>query len=279
MLYQVLDADYAIPDAPDARPIRIDKGDIVLSHVTFSYRPGQAVLNDLSLACPGGHVTALVGPSGSGKTTVFNLIERFYLPDSGMLLIDGQDLATLTTASLRQQISFVSQDTFLFSDTLRNNIRFARPDATDEQVEQAARAAFAHDFIVEQPHGYDTQVGENGGSLSGGQRQRISIARAFLKNAPILLLDEATSALDSESEQQIQRAFDRLMQGRTTLVIAHRFSTIRNAKTIHVLQEGCLVASGSHQELLSDPDSLYTHLYRLQYDESHHPPGAGHHVA
>jgi ABC-type multidrug transport system fused ATPase/permease subunit len=171
------------------------------------------------------------------------------------------------TESLRAHISLVSQDTFLFSDTLRNNILFARPDATQEEVEAAARAAYAHDFILEQPQGYDTQVGENGGSLSGGQRQRISIARAFLKNAPILLLDEATSALDSESEKQIQLAFDHLMQGRTTIVIAHRFSTIRNARTIHVMQDGRLVASGSHANLLSDPDSLYAHLYRLQYQK------------
>ena len=268
MLYMVLDADYTIPDMPDAKPLRIDHGDITLQNVTFSYRPGLPVIHDLSLACPGGHVTALVGPSGSGKSTLLNLIERFYGPDSGSLAIDGQDIRHLTTVSLRQEMSLVSQDTFLFSDTLRNNIRLARPAATDAEVEDAARAAFAHDFILEQPDGYNTQVGENGGSLSGGQRQRISIARAFLKNAPILLLDEATSALDSESEQKIQLAFDHLMQGRTTIVIAHRFSTIRNARTIHVMDNGRLVASGSHQELISDPSSLYAHLYRLQYQET-----------
>jgi len=268
MLYQVLDSDYTIPDAPDAKPLRIDRGDITLRDVSFSYRPGLPVIHDLSLACPGGYVTALVGPSGSGKSTLLNLIERFYTPDAGTLEIDGQDISHLACASLRQEMSLVSQDTFLFSDTLRNNIRLARPAATDEEVEQAARAAFAHDFILEQPHGYDTQVGENGGSLSGGQRQRISIARAFLKNAPILLLDEATSALDSESEQKIQLAFDHLMQGRTTIVIAHRFSTIRNARTIHVMENGRLVASGSHQELISDERSLYAHLYRLQYQDA-----------
>jgi len=268
MLYNVLDADYTIPDQPDAKTLLIHQGDITLRHVSFSYRPGLPVIHDVSLVCPGGHVTALVGPSGSGKSTLLNLIERFYTPEVGTLEIDAQDICGLTTASLRREMSLVSQDTFLFSDTLRNNIRLARPDATDEQIEQAARAAFAHDFIMEQPHGYDTQVGENGGNLSGGQRQRISIARAFLKNAPILLLDEATSSLDSESEQQIQLAFDRLMQGRTTIVIAHRFSTIRNARKIHVLQNGSLVASGSHQELISDPSSLYAHLYRLQYQQA-----------
>ena len=267
MLYNVLDSDHSIPDAEDAKPLQLSKGDIALKDVTFSYRPNQPVLRDVSLTCSGGHVTALVGPSGSGKSTILNLIERFYAVDSGRIEIDGQEISGLKTESLRANMSLVSQDTFLFSDTLRNNIRFARPDATDAEIEAAAKAAFAHDFIMEQPQGYDTQVGENGGSLSGGQRQRISIARAFLKNAPILLLDEATSALDSESEKQIQLAFDTLMQGRTTIVIAHRFSTIRNARTIHVMQNGKLVASGSHQELISDEKSLYAHLYRLQYEE------------
>jgi ATP-binding cassette subfamily B protein len=267
MLYNVLDSDHSIPDAEDAKPLQLSKGGIALKNVTFSYRPNQPVLRDVSLTCTGGHVTALVGPSGSGKSTILNLIERFYAVDSGRIEIDGQEISGLKTESLRANMSLVSQDTFLFSDTLRNNIRFARPDATDAEIEAAAKAAFAHDFIMEQPQGYDTQVGENGGSLSGGQRQRISIARAFLKNAPILLLDEATSALDSESEKQIQVAFDTLMQGRTTIVIAHRFSTIRNARTIHVMQNGKVVASGSHQELISDEKSLYAHLYRLQYEQ------------
>ena len=265
LLYKLLDSDYTIPDAPDAKPLRTDKGGIMLDQVSFGYRPGIPVVHNISLACPGGEVTALVGPSGSGKSTILNLIERFYPVDSGAISIDGQDIAHLKTDSLREHISLVSQDTFLFSDTIRNNILFARQDATQEEIEAAARAAYAHDFILEQPQGYDTHVGENGGSLSGGQRQRISIARAFLKNAPILLLDEATSALDSESEQQIQLAFDHLMKGRTTIVIAHRFSTIRNAGTIHVMDEGKLVASGSHEALLDDPNGLYAHLYRLQY--------------
>jgi ATP-binding cassette subfamily B protein len=267
MLYNVLDSDHSIPEADDAKPLQLSKGNIALKNVTFSYRPKQPVLRDVSLTCSGGNVTALVGPSGSGKSTILNLIERFYAVDSGRIEIDGQEISGLKTESLRAHLSLVSQDTFLFSDTLRNNIRFARPDATDAEIEAAAKAAFAHDFIMEQPQGYNTQVGENGGSLSGGQRQRISIARAFLKNAPILLLDEATSALDSESEKQIQLAFDTLMQGRTTIVIAHRFATIRNARTIHVMQNGKVVASGSHQELISDEKSLYAHLYRLQYEQ------------
>lgn len=267
MLYNVLDSDYSIPDADDAKPLQHSKGEISLKNVTFCYRSNQPVLHDLSLTCVGGHVTALVGPSGSGKTTILNLIERFYAVDHGRIEIDGQEISELMTESLRANMSLVSQDTFLFSDTLRNNIRFARPDATDAEIEAAAKAASAHDFIMKQPKGYDTEVGENGGSLSGGQRQRISIARAFLKNAPILLLDEATSALDSESEKQIQCAFDTLMQGRTTIVIAHRFSTIRNAHKIHVMQNGRLIASGSHQELISDEKSLYAHLYHLQHEQ------------
>lgn len=268
MLYKVLDAHYETQEAENAVPLRLVKGDVEVKGLSFAYRAEQMVLREVNLLCPGGKVTALVGPSGSGKSTVLNLIERFYEPNAGKIEIDGQEIAQLTLGSLRSQMSLVSQDTFLFSDTLKNNIRFAKPDATDEEIYAAARAAFAHDFIMDQPDGYETQVGENGGSLSGGQRQRISIARAFLKNAPILLLDEATSALDSESEQKVQMAFDKLMQGRTTIVIAHRFSTIRNADVIHVMQHGQLVASGSHQELLLDSDSLYAHLYRLQYQEA-----------
>jgi subfamily B ATP-binding cassette protein MsbA len=268
MLYDVLDTDHSIPDAPGAPPLAVREGGIRLEDVSFSYRPGVPVVRNVSLECEGGSVTALVGPSGSGKSTLLNLIERFYEADCGTIHIDGQDIRSVTTASLRTNLSLVSQDTFLFSDTIRNNIRFARPSASDAEVEAAARAAFAHEFILEQPQGYETQVGENGGQLSGGQRQRISIARAFLKNAPILLLDEATSALDSESEQQIQQAFDRLMKGRTTVVIAHRFSTIRNARTIHVMRDGRLVASGSHEVLMRDSEGLYASLHRLQYGPS-----------
>jgi ATP-binding cassette subfamily B protein len=268
MLYNVLDSDHRIIQNDAASPLNVTRGSVELRNLSFSYRSGQPVLRDINLSCPGGTVTALVGPSGSGKSTILNLIERFYTPDTGHVLIDGQDLAAITIESLRGQMSLVSQDTFLFSDTIRNNIRLVRQEATDVEVEDAARAAFAHDFILEQPNGYDTLVGENGSSLSGGQRQRISIARAFLKNAPILLLDEATSALDSESEQNIQQAFDRLMQGRTTIVIAHRFSTIRNASMIHVMQNGKLVASGKHDDLIHDENGLYGYMYRLQYQDT-----------
>jgi len=268
MLYEALDTDISIPQSKHSKPLVIRNGSVELRNVSFAYLEGQPVVHDISINCPGGIVTALVGPSGSGKSTVINLIERFYIPDVGHVMIDGQDLADVTIDSLRSQISLVSQDTFLFADTIRNNIRLVRPDATDEQVVAAAKAAFAHDFIMEQPNGYDTHVGENGTSMSGGQRQRISIARAFLKDAPILLLDEATSALDSESEQKIQQAFDQLMVGRTTIVIAHRFSTIRNAGVIHVMQDGRIVQSGSHEKLIAEGHGLYAHLYNLHHNKA-----------
>jgi ATP-binding cassette subfamily B protein len=271
MLYEVLDSDHAIQQSPHARDLSIIAGEVCLNDVSFSYVAGQPVLRNVTVVCPGGQVTAMVGPSGSGKSTVLKLIERFYIPDSGMVRIDGQNLSDVAIASLRGNISWVSQDTFLFSDTIRNNIGIVRPGATDGEIEAAARAAFAHDFIMEQPQGYDTQIGENGGNLSGGQRQRISIARAFLKDAPILLLDEATSALDSESEQKIQRAFTRLMRDRTTIVIAHRLSTIRNAHLIHVMANGSLIASGTHDELMGDPQGLYVHLNRLQHPDESNP--------
>jgi ATP-binding cassette, subfamily B, bacterial MsbA len=265
MLYNVIDADYQINDIPNAPKLQLNKGEVELKNITFAYLLQNNVLHDVSLKCPAGKVTALVGRSGSGKTSILNLLERFYSIEHGSIFIDEQDTSQVQTESLRDAMSLVSQDTFLFSDTIRSNIRFARPSATDADIEKAAQAAFAHDFILQLPHGYDTHIGENGGSLSGGQRQRISIARAFLKDSPILLLDEATSALDSESEQQIQKAFDELMKDRTTIVIAHRFSTIRNAHVIHVMDRGRLVASGSHDELIADQQGMYSHLYSLQF--------------
>lgn len=268
MLYEVLDQDLSIPEPTAAATLDVSKGEVALHGVSFSYLPGHPVLHDVSLTCPAGQVTALVGPSGSGKTTVLALIEKFWLPAAGRVTIDGIDLNEVSARSLRSQVSLVSQETFLFADTIRNNIRLARPEATDAEVEQAARAAHAHAFILDLPLGYDTPLDENGGNLSGGQRQRISIARAFLKNAPILLLDEATSALDSESESQIQAAFDQLMQGRTTIAIAHRLSTIRNAAVIHVMQQGRVVESGSHEALTAKPNGVYAQLHRLQHTSS-----------
>jgi ABC-type multidrug transport system fused ATPase/permease subunit len=214
----------------------------------------------------GGRTTALVGPSGAGKTTIMSLIERFYDVDGGRILIDGQDIATVKVSSLRDGIALVTQDTYLFRDTIRENIRFGRPGASDAEVEKAAKDAMAHDFIVATEAGYDTVLGDQAAQLSGGQRQRIAIARAILRDAPIVLLDEATSSLDSESEHHIQVAFDRLMQGRTTIVIAHRLSTVLHADKICVLVDGRIVEEGRHDALMAN-GKHYARLYRLQFRE------------
>jgi subfamily B ATP-binding cassette protein MsbA len=220
----------------------------------------------VTLDIPGGRRVALVGPSGAGKSTVLNLIPRFYDADGGRVLIDGQDVRDVTMASLRSRIALVSQEIALFDDTIRANIAYGRPDATEDSVIAAARSASAHDFVMELPEGYDTRVGGAGVKLSGGQRQRIAIARAMLKDAPILLLDEATSALDTESERQVQEALRTLMRGRTTVVIAHRLSTIVDADLIYVLDRGQAIESGSHAELLAR-GGAYARLYALQFAE------------
>ena len=211
-----------------------------------------------------GQTVAVVGHSGSGKSSLINLIPRFYDPQQGQILIDGQDIQSVTLESLRKQVAYVSQDVIIFDDTIKNNIRYGTSDATDEQVIAAAKAAAAHDFIMGTEKGYDTVLGERGGRLSGGQRQMISIARAMLKNAPILLLDEATSALDSKSERIVQDSLDTLMKGRTSIVIAHRLSTVINADRIYVFNDGEVVDSGTHEELLTH-DGIYAQLYRLQF--------------
>ncbi|MCU0494559.1 MAG: ATP-binding cassette domain-containing protein, partial [Chloroflexaceae bacterium] len=223
-----------------------------------------AVLHNLSLEIAPGEIVALVGPSGAGKSTVFNLIPRFYDPSSGAVLVDGHDLRHVTQLSLREQIGIVPQETMLFGGSIRENIAYGRLDATEEEIVAAARAANAHNFIVEQPHGYDTIVGERGVKLSGGQRQRVAIARAILKNPRILLLDEATSALDSESEELVQEALERLMHGRTTVIIAHRLSTVKVAHRIAVLNRGQLTELGTHDELMV-LDGLYARLYSMQF--------------
>ena len=265
-IFELLDREPQLLDAPDARPLEMKKGAIELRGVSFSYNGDQRALHDISIEVPAGKRIALVGASGSGKTTILNLVPRFYDVDEGAVLVDGQDVRGLTQASLRSHISLVSQEIVLFDDSIRANIAYGKPGASDAEIEQAARNAAAHGFIERMPQGYETPVGPRGNMLSGGQRQRVAIARAMLKNAPILLLDEATSALDTESERFVQKALDELMVGRTSIVIAHRLSTIIDADHIYVLDGGRVVESGSHAQLLAKGGN-YARLHSLQYSE------------
>ncbi len=265
-LFGLLDTKPNIIDKPDAATLKIKGGNIVLNQVNFSYTPKHPVINGVSLSVPAGKLVALVGPSGAGKSTILNLIPRFYEVDSGIIKIDGIDVRDATLDSLRRNIALVSQEIILFDDTVRANIAYGRPDASEKEITQAAKNAAAHDFIEAMSNGYDTYVGERGTKVSGGQRQRLAIARAMLKNAPILLLDEATSSLDAESEREVQAALMELMKGRTTLVIAHRLSTVIEADLIHVIDNGKLVESGNHPELLSK-NGTYARLYALQFKE------------
>jgi subfamily B ATP-binding cassette protein MsbA len=239
------------------------KGNICFEQVSFAYRQGPLVLHDINVTINAGEMVAFVGPSGSGKTTITSLLPRFYEPTSGQILLDGTPIQDLSPQSLREQIALVSQHVTLFNDTLANNIAYGRQEVSREQIITAAKQAYAHEFIEQLPKGYDTIVGENGVLLSGGQRQRLAIARAILKDAPILILDEATSALDSESERYIQEALEHLMKNRTTLVVAHRLSTIMRADKIMVMRQGSLVEQGDHQTLLAS-DGHYAHLYKTQ---------------
>jgi ATP-binding cassette, subfamily B, bacterial MsbA len=266
-LYAVLDQRPGVADRADAKQIAVRDGAVSIESVSFSYGDGVAALNDLSLHAAPGKTTALVGPSGAGKSTVFNLLLRFYEPSQGRVVIDGQDIADVSLASLRTSIAFVGQDAVLFDDTVRANIAYGRPDADHAAIIAAAQAAGAHEFIMALPHQFDTIVGERGQSLSGGQRQRIAIARALLKDAPILLLDEATSALDTETERQVQAALERLMAGRTTIVIAHRLSTIARAHRICVMDQGRIVDQGGHDDLMAR-GGLYRRLYQLQFADA-----------
>ncbi len=266
-VYALLDHAPEIFDAPDAKPLPRDAGAVELRGVRFSYNGETQALDGVTLEAPAGKTTALVGPSGAGKSSIFAMIPRFYDVQAGQVVVNGVDVREASIASLRDAIAVVSQEVVLFDDTVANNIRYGRWDASQAEVVEAARAAAAHGFIEAMPNGYDTMVGEQGMKLSGGQRQRIAIARALLKDAPILLLDEATSALDTESERQIQAALARLMQGRTTIVIAHRLSTVIDADVIHVMEGGRLVQSGRHAELLSE-GGLYRHLHALQFAEA-----------
>lgn len=264
MIYALLDLQPAQREKPGAPDLAISEAKVELKNVAFSYTEGAPILRGVNLVAEGGKTTALVGPSGAGKSTIINLIPRFYDPSEGAILVDGQNIADVAKSSLRHQLAYVSQQPYMFEGSIRDNIRYGRPDATDEEVEQAAKLAHAHDFIVTQPEGYDTAVGENGVTLSGGQRQRLSIARALVRNAPILLLDEATSALDNESEAAVQKALDTAMRGRTVIVIAHRLSTVVNADKIVVMQDGRVVEEGTHEELAQRKQGLYARLNNLQ---------------
>lgn len=265
MIYEVLDTVPHQRDRPDAGDLALRGATIEFRDVRFGYLPGgDDILKGVSFVAEGGKTTALVGPSGAGKSTVISLIPRFYDPHAGQILIDGQDIADVTKQSLRLGLAYVSQQPYLFEGSIRDNIRYGRIDATDDEVIEAAKLAYAHEFIEAQPQGYDTPVGENGVTLSGGQRQRLSIARALVRNAPILLLDEATSALDTESEAAVQKALDHAMNGRTVVVIAHRLSTVVNADKIIVMRDGMVVEEGTHEALAQRSDGLYARLHNLQ---------------
>ena len=269
MIYALLDLQPQQREQPDAKDLVVSDARIELQGVAFAYANGDPILKGVNIVAEGGKTTALVGPSGAGKSTIINLIPRFYDPTEGRILIDGQDITTVTKTSLRHSLAYVSQQPYLFEGTIRDNIRYGRPDAADAEIEEAARLAHAHDFILAQPKGYDTPVGENGVTLSGGQRQRLSIARALVRRAPILLLDEATSALDNESEAAVQKALETAMTGRTVIVIAHRLSTVVKADKIVVMHEGRVMEEGTHETLAKRKDGLYARLNNLQ------APGTG----
>jgi subfamily B ATP-binding cassette protein MsbA len=267
-VFQLLDRAPAIQDSPNAQPLAEVKGALRFEGVTFAYAgKEEPVSREVSLTIPIGSTCALVGKTGSGKSTLLALLQRLYEPQQGRISIDGRDIRDITQASLREHIATVSQDVFLFHDTIRQNIRYGRLEATQEEIERAAQTAYAHDFILAQPQGYDTVIGDKGCNLSGGQQQRLSIARALLKNAPILLLDEATSALDSESEKRIQAALEVLTQGRTVIAIAHRLSTILKADQIVVMEDGVVKAVGKHAQLY-ETSPEYRRLYDMQFNHS-----------
>jgi len=271
ILFEVLDAPPSEPADDKAPALPVTKAGLELDNVHFAYHAEESVLRGVSFAAEPGELTALVGPSGGGKTTIFNLILRFYEPSQGRILVDGRDIAQFSRRSLRRQIAYVGQDVFLFRGTIRDNIAFGKPGASDEEIVAAAKAAYAHDFILSFPRGYDTEAGELGLQLSGGQRQRVAIARALIKNAPLILLDEATAALDSESELAVREAMQHLCEGRTTLAIAHRLHTVAHADRIHVVEDGRVVESGRHDELLRK-GGRYASFYRLQLKEQEPRP-------
>jgi ATP-binding cassette subfamily B protein len=263
-VFEIIDTSPEIPDIPDAYPLDVVHGDVSFEHVNFSYLPGTPVIKDMSLKAKAGEIIALVGPTGAGKTTLINLLSRFYEINDGTITIDGKDIREIRKADLRQQLGIVLQDTFLFSDTIMENIRFGRLEATDEDVIQAARMADADHFIRQLPEGYQTNLSERAGNLSQGQRQLLAIARAILSDPGILILDEATSSVDTRTEARIQKALLRLMNGRTSFVIAHRLSTVRDADNVIVINEGEIVEQGTHQQLL-DKAGFFHHLYWSQF--------------
>jgi ATP-binding cassette subfamily B protein len=266
ILFEIIDSAPTEPTDDDQAQLVLAKGRVEFSGVNFAYRPGDPVIRGLSFVAEPAQVTALVGHSGGGKSTILNLIPRFCEVASGVIAIDGQNIATVSRRSLRRQIAYVGQDVFLFHWTIRDNIVFGRPGASESEIVAAARAAHAHEFIMSFSAGYDTPVGERGLQLSGGERQRIAIARALIKNAPIILLDEATAALDSESERYVQDAIAKLCMGRTTIVIAHRLATVMHADRILVIEAGQIVETGRHDELLRN-GGRYASFCRLQLEQ------------
>ena len=263
-VFEVIDTQPEITDVPDAYPLDVVRGDVRFNHVDFSYNPGTPVIKDMTLQAKPGQIIALVGPTGAGKTTLINLLMRFYEIDAGRISIDDKDIREVKKSGLRQQLGIVLQDTFLFSGTVMDNIRYGRLDATDDEVIQAARMADADHFIRQLPEGYQTNLTERAGNLSQGQRQLLAIARAVLSNPGILILDEATSSVDTRTELRIQAALLRLMQGRTSFVIAHRLSTIRDADNVIVINEGEIVEQGTHRQLL-EKRGFFHHLYMSQF--------------
>jgi ATP-binding cassette subfamily B protein len=277
-IFEILDAVPEVRDAPDAIPLPAVEGHVRMEDVAFSYANRNRVLHDINLEAKPGQIIALLGPTGSGKSTITNLIPRFYDPTGGRVTIDGYDLRKVTIESLRGQIGIVLQESTLFAATIRENLAFGRPDATEEEIIGAAKAAQAHHFISNLPDGYDTEVGERGVTLSGGQKQRVAIARALLTDPRILILDDATASVDTETEQLIQKALERLMEGRTSFVIAHRLSTVRKADLILVLKKGRIVAEGTHESLL-ETSRLYLEIYNRQLrpqetEQSSDPPSS-----
>lgn len=265
-IFEVIDRETDIPEAESPVKIKRFEGNIKLNRVTFSYEPNRTVLKDVSFSVNKGEMIGLVGHSGAGKSTITNIITRLYDVNDGEVLIDGINVKDISFESLRSNIGMVLQDTFLFSGSIAENIAYGKPDASMEDIIDAAKKAHAHDFIANLPDGYETQIGKSGADLSGGEKQRISIARAILMDPAILIFDEATSSLDTRTEQQIQQAMEYLIKDRTTIAIAHRFSTLKNADRLIVIENGYIVESGTHEELFNKPDGIYSKMAHMQLD-------------